>query len=62
MLARNDPTRFLTLEKQLCRLCWANGQRVKVWDWAIERRTGNWKLRQRNAIVRHLRATHPRES
>lgn len=54
-----SPVRFLTLERQMCVLCLAQGERVKVWDWAIERRTGNWKLRQRNAIARHLRTVHP---
>lgn len=51
-----QPREYLTLERQFCRLCWAQGRRVQVVNLANGRPT----LRAWNAAARkHLRAEHP---
>lgn len=61
--SQQDPARWLTMERQFCRACWAEGKRVKVFDLGDPRNQGgrdrSFTLRRRNAILRHLRAEHP---
>lgn len=59
--ARQDPTRFLYLEKQFCSLCRAAGRPgVRVFDLSTDRPIiRGFRLRRRNAALRHLKTEHP---